>query len=486
MTSRKKAAGAQSSNGEVNGGTNQVNLEKIKKGKLACFSSAEKRMTSLTRFYSRSPPVELQERKTQRRREIAARVESVRKVLLAVVLVLLALWLGYYFVYYQPSWGARKSTPRAARSHKATITSGVSAQESVHQPVASPRAGTKEATSKPLPGNAKKSAAKSPSSGSKKAGSSGKTKPKEQSSSSGKSKPKESTKKPARAATDQAAQNEPQYLNIAEIPILRRPVPPSDPDRPYIIDILTGDNLINDGKYNDAVQTFNTILKQFPQSPRASYGKAVALDHLAEQKKKLKLQDTAMDFYYNVAFESSIASDDLKLNALIRLADRAHHREKFGLEIKALMKASEMEPTNLRYATKLGIAYLRAKKTDEAKAQLQETIEKWPEESTLARANLGYVYYMEGQCEEALPLLMAGIDSNDASVSGNPKFYSYAGNCLVKLNRSSEVSFVVFTIAYHSQKDCILESVHFKRQKQIWKNFGVSASCCDAGFQGFG
>ena len=102
-----------------------------------------------------------------------------------------------------------------------------------------------------------------------------------------------------------------------------------------------------------------------------------------------------------------------------------------------------MEPTNSRYATKLGIAYLRAKRIDEAKAQLQDVINKWPEESVLAHANLGYIHYMDNRCEEALPLLMAGIDSEDASANKNPKFYSYAGNCLMRLNRSSEVNFVL-------------------------------------------
>lgn len=333
-------------------------------------------------------------------------------MLLGVVLVLLAVWLGYYFMYYQPSWGVRRDTARPAKKYQATTASTTSAQKSAPQ------------TTNPPSAKSKKTEATQP-------------KPKKQGS--GEVKPKESKKSNVKSSPTAAKNSEPQYLNIAEVPVLRRPVPADDPDRPFIIEILTGDNLINDGQYSDAVQTFNSILKQFPQSPRASYGKAVALDHLAEAKKKSKLQDTAMDFYYNVAFESIIASDDLKLNALIRLADRAHHQQKFGLEIKALTKASNMEPTNSRYATKLGIAYLRAKRMDEAKIQLQEVRDKWPEASALAAANLGYMYYLDNQCEQALPLLMAGIDSEDAGTSRNPKFYNYVGDCLVRLNRTTEV-----------------------------------------------
>ena len=231
--------------------------------------------------------------------------------------------------------------------------------------------------------------------------------------------------------------NKPIEIKKSDIPILRRPVPPSDPDRPLIIEILSADNALREGKFSDALAKFNEILKQFKQSPRGLLGKALALDGLSKQKNDMKMLDNAMDLYYNVAFESFLTSDDIKLSALVQLADCSERRQKPNMLIKALKQALEIDPNHEVCGIKLGLAYMKNNEMAKAKKVLQNVISKWPKNS-LAQANLGYILFEEKNYRAALPLLLNGLMENEA-VRKNGQFYLYAGEAMTKLNRTKEV-----------------------------------------------
>lgn len=226
-------------------------------------------------------------------------------------------------------------------------------------------------------------------------------------------------------------------VDLSDLPILRRPIPPGDPDRPYVIEILTGDNLLSEGDYNEALNKFNSILKQFAQSPRAALGKALTLDKLAEKKQNVKILDNAVKQYKKVAFESQLANEDIQLNALLRLAVCAERQKNPSLGIEALRKALEISPSNERYAVKLATAYIKSNAVPEAKALLTNATDQWPNH-TLATAMLGYVLYTERDYSGALPLLMTAIRDNE-EVGKDAKFYQYAGDILHRLGRSKEV-----------------------------------------------
>ena len=231
--------------------------------------------------------------------------------------------------------------------------------------------------------------------------------------------------------------NKPVQIKKSDIPILRRPVPPSDPDRPLIIEILSADNALREGKFSDALGKFNEILKRFNQSPRGLLGKALALDGLSKQKNDMKILDNAIDLYYNVGFESFLASDDIKVSALVQLADCSERRQKPNMLIKALKKALEIDPNHEVCGIKLGLAYMKNNEMGKAKKVLQNVISKWPKNS-LAQANLGYILFEEKNYRAALPLLLNGLIENEA-VRKNGRFYLYAGEAMTKLNRSKEV-----------------------------------------------
>ena len=101
-------------------------------------------------------------------------------------------------------------------------------------------------------------------------------------------------------------------IAVSDMRLLRRPVPAEDSDRPYIIEILNGDNLLLEERFSEALEKFNEVLKMFPQSPRGLFGKGETLTGLARQKSSNKLRDTAIDFYQDAA-NSFLAPKDLKV-----------------------------------------------------------------------------------------------------------------------------------------------------------------------------
>ena len=101
-------------------------------------------------------------------------------------------------------------------------------------------------------------------------------------------------------------------IAVSDMRLLRRPVPAEDSDRPYIIEILNGDNLLLEERFSEGLEKFNEVLKMFPQSPRGLFGKGETLTGLARQKSSNKLRDIAIDFYQDAA-NSFLAPKDLKV-----------------------------------------------------------------------------------------------------------------------------------------------------------------------------
>lgn len=229
-----------------------------------------------------------------------------------------------------------------------------------------------------------------------------------------------------------------------EIPLLQRPVPPGDPDRPYIIELLAGEKFTRNGRYNEALERYNDILKRFPQSPRAMYGKGLTLELQAKEKKSNKLTDMAIDFMSKVGFESFLAPNDFKESALLKLAEMAQLRGKHTLLVQALEKLHELFPTDEWYMNKLGVAYVNNQNTKKAKSHFQKARKAFPN-NYFASAHLGLILMMENKHEKAIPLLLEGLQ-HDEDIKSNPKFYLYTGASLTALGKIEE-AYSVYDVA---------------------------------------
>lgn len=219
--------------------------------------------------------------------------------------------------------------------------------------------------------------------------------------------------------------------------VLRQPMTGSDPDRPHVLDIIAADNLLMEGDYREALDRFNAIISQFPQSPRALLGKGLTLVRMSKEKKSNKLMDTAIEFFRKAGLESFLGSPAIKLSALLAMVDHARDRGNLKLAIEGTEKLVELYEDNVVYANQLGILYLSKGSMKKARAQFKKNVEKFDDDS-YSKAQLGYILYSEKQYEQALPLILEGIRQDD-EIRVNGNFYNYAGDILVRLNRSEEV-----------------------------------------------
>ena len=338
-----------------------------------------------------------QERKSKKAKYLKEQQErraKIRWALIAVLLVVAAIGLYYYFSYYYSDSGSSGSKTRSAKT--------------------------------PPPNRSKSGGDKTKKTG-------GGKKQKNSDQKQKKSSKKESKREPSQK--EEAASPLSDKLNNR---VLRLPTLGSDPDRPHILDIITGDNLLMAGNYQEALERFNAILSQFPQSPRAQLGKGLTLSKMAKEKKSNKLMDTAIDFFKSAGMESVVAKDEIREAALIALADHAQMRSRLPLATRALERLVELRSEEVTYANQLGMLYMSQQNMYKAKTQFQKSIKKF-EDNHFARAQLGYILYSEKKYEKALPLLMEGIRM-DENIRKNGLFYNYAGDSLSRLNRSEEVS----------------------------------------------
>ena len=397
--------------------------------------------------------------------------DTVRWIAVVAVLILAAAGLYYYFAYYQPKLDVTPaSQAKSARGDKSG-TKAAKDKTSRGDPKAAKRTKDDGANEDERAAPKQSKAAEKNSKGSEKAAAKSKTAASD-TEKNGKSKKnkgstatksskakaedgrrtgnKKESKRPAKTGANSGRKNYSvredgvlrEEVNLEKIRLLRRPIGPSDPDRPYIVEILKGDNFLRDERWNPALETFNEILKRFPKSPRAIYGKGIALEHLSRQKKSNKLLDTAIEFYQKAGLETFQAKEDLKVASLMRLADLAAERNQHQLTLKALEKLQEIRGRSPAIANRLGLGYLYAGHNKKAKTHFKRVLEEFPD-NHFAKAHLGFLFFLEKRYEEALPLLLEGIH-RDESIKTNAKFYLYAGECLLRLERTEEVSLTNF------------------------------------------
>ena len=389
-----------------------------------------------------------------------------KQYLMWLIIILVLIALTYYYYTYQPSKKNMSSQQRpvqtknskkqdtndaaaAASSSKREQTKGnekkkdskLKSKSSSEQ--SQKKSNTQTKKPNPSPKSPPTGSSKPPPTGSSKPPPTGSSKPPP--TGSGKPPPTGSGKPPPTGSSKPPKDDSLLKKKITDLPILRRPIPPADSDRPLIMEILAADDLLADKQYQKAVDKFDAILNRFKQSPRGLLGKALSLEGLGKRKKSPKLVDKAIDLYYQVGFDSFLANDDIKMAALVQLVSCSKSRNKENMAVKALEKIVEMEPEYEAYVMKLSQAYISSGKLAEAKQLLNKLVTKDPN-NVLVAASLGYIFYKENNCTGALPWLLYGISEGTNVVPESGKLYLYAGECLTKLRRPEEVCYYYILI----------------------------------------
>ena len=365
---------------------------------------------------------------------------TLRWLLTFLVLAIVMVVLAYYVTYNgrvatreQHESGAANSNVTDSAAKKAN-TKAKETEKSNTKKSTKPPAGKEEKKSDKKPGKEEKKSDKKP----------GKEDKKKSNKKSNKKPSKKSDKKEPSKGEDEhiIPRRKDKYINkttvdLTNIPVLQWPIEPSDPDRPFIIEVLTGEKAIRRKKFKQALEAFEEILARFPQSPRGMYGKAQTLCKYAELKHSNKYLDLCIDAFYSVGVDNVVTPKDIRREALLRLADRASFRGKLQTSVKAWAELVRHFPDNQLYAQKVALTYIAAGKNTKALEHFKAAVKKWPDD-LFSKAHVGLLLKLEGEFEKALPMLLDGL-KKDEEIRKLAQFFYHSGECLTRLGRSEEV-----------------------------------------------
>lgn len=347
-------------------------------------------------------------------------------ILLAVAAVGFCYWLWYYQSIDLPRH--RKTPPRSSQQQQQKEKEKA---KSKNQKQTEKSAGEKQ--KQKTAGEKQKSAGKKQKSAGGKAATKAKNKDKAKSDGA---KKEDKMKKGGKTKSREEKETEIERMERLKRRVLRQPLGGGDPDRPHVLDIITADNLLIEGQLQEALDRFNAILSQFPQSPRAQLGKGLTLVRMAKEKRSNKLMDTAIEFFRKAGLESLLSTDAIKQSALLAMVDHARERGNMKLAVEGTEKLVELFDDNMVYANQLGMLHLSQGDVKKAKTQFERAVEKF-DDNHFGQAQVGQILFVEKNYEQALPLLLEGI-RKDEDIKTNGNFYNSAGSALTKLNRSEE------------------------------------------------
>uniref|UniRef100_A0A1A9V4T1 Aspartyl/asparaginy/proline hydroxylase domain-containing protein n=1 Tax=Glossina austeni TaxID=7395 RepID=A0A1A9V4T1_GLOAU len=190
--------------------------------------------------------------------------------------------------------------------------------------------------------------------------------------------------------------------------------------------------------YPQALQTYEMLIKTYPQRIQLQLAKARALDAYAEQQKSNQLLRAAIDVYkYYLQIDKKIANvKEYKVAAkrcLERMKFLGQHQDALPLHQELIKRF----PQDLELRQQLAVTYLLINRFSEAKKVLEQLLQKWPDDG-FALVHYGFVlkqYYLK--YEKAVDYLRRGIASK-AEGTQDGRFYFQLGDALQRLGHEEE------------------------------------------------
>ncbi|XP_019765182.2 aspartyl/asparaginyl beta-hydroxylase isoform X2 [Dendroctonus ponderosae] len=185
-----------------------------------------------------------------------------------------------------------------------------------------------------------------------------------------------------------------------------------------------------------ANKMFEALLEQYPLSPRSLYGKARALDILAEKKQSNDLLYEALTFYARVLNAPKVP-DRLFIISAERHIDRARFMGQYKKAIAVHWQIIDRFPDNSTYLNNLAVTYLTVNLVEEARSVLKKVISKWPNDG-FALVHYGFILKtVDNNLEEAIQYMSKGLRTEAAGVVDG-RFYFHLGDALTRVNRKDE------------------------------------------------
>ncbi|XP_071112083.1 aspartyl/asparaginyl beta-hydroxylase-like isoform X2 [Haliotis cracherodii] len=196
------------------------------------------------------------------------------------------------------------------------------------------------------------------------------------------------------------------------------------------------DALLEQNKVDEALAEYNEILDSNPVSPRALYGRGVALDRLAEQRRSNEILEMCM-----VAFEKVLKIPDVpdQLFKIVgrRLADRQQFRGYSPRAAKTFELLTSRFPTDITLMKELGVSYLMIGHNQDAKQIFSKVLKLDPNDG-FALVHFGFILKTdEKNPVEAVPYLERGLKSA-AKGTRDGRFYYHLGDALHRLGNTEK------------------------------------------------
>ncbi|XP_034999145.2 aspartyl/asparaginyl beta-hydroxylase isoform X1 [Hippoglossus stenolepis] len=205
-------------------------------------------------------------------------------------------------------------------------------------------------------------------------------------------------------------------------------------DKTIKAEIDAAEKLLKKGKAEEALRAFEALVQQYPQSPRALYGKAQAEDEVAEKLRSNDMLQRAINSYREAAELPDVAPDLLKA-ALKRRAERQQFLGRMRGSLATLEKLVQIFPDDVSLKNDLGVAHLLLGDNKGAKKVYEEVLEAAPGNG-FAKVHYGFILKSENKIAESIPYLKEGLESGEPGTDDG-RFYFHLGDALQRAGDDS-------------------------------------------------
>ncbi|XP_074002331.1 aspartyl/asparaginyl beta-hydroxylase isoform X1 [Numenius arquata] len=201
-------------------------------------------------------------------------------------------------------------------------------------------------------------------------------------------------------------------------------------DKTIKAELDAAEKLRKKGKVEEALRAFEALVNQYPQSPRARYGKAQSEDDLAEKMRSNEMLQKAINTYDEVVSLPNVPSDLIKLS-LKREADRQQFLGRMRGSLVTLQKLVQLFPGDTSFKNDLGVGYLLIGDNSNAKKVYEEVLSLAPDDG-FAKVHYGFILKAENKIAESIPYLKEGLESGDPGTDDG-RFYFHLGDALQRM-----------------------------------------------------
>ncbi|XP_073487791.1 aspartyl/asparaginyl beta-hydroxylase isoform X6 [Aquarana catesbeiana] len=201
-------------------------------------------------------------------------------------------------------------------------------------------------------------------------------------------------------------------------------------DKTIKAELDAAEKLRKKGKLEEALKAFETLVGNYPQSPRARYGKAQCEDDMAEKQRSNDVLLRAIRTYEEVSTLPNVPADLMKL-ALKRQANRQQFLGRMRGSVLTLHKLVQLYPDDISLKNDLGVGYLLLGDNTKAKEVYEEVLSQDPSNG-FAKVHYGFILKADNKIAESIPYLRDGLLSEEPGTDDG-RFYFHLGDALQRI-----------------------------------------------------